>query len=106
MLGDMDMTYSVFDPAKGLYDYYVCKEKYRPFGNVPSPRGRGDLGSTPEQAAPRLPLGCKHMGQGERAKGTICYIPGRSPGLSGVDLGSDTLLGIALVAIGGYMVTR
>lgn len=111
------MTYSIWRPTKGVYDYYEVPSTMGDFENPATAhlaRGGTPLGTTPIDAAHVLPPGARRVGSGARAKGMIARdgrgaVSGGS--LSGIVDGTDSLftrvrIGWALVALAIYKVLR
>jgi hypothetical protein len=83
------MTYSVWDPISGTYQYYQTPQDGKLEHDVPKARHlstSSKVGITPEQAAWPLPANAKRIGTGKTAKGMIAQKPG------GLAMG-DTLIG-------------
>lgn len=98
------MTYSVWRPELGLYDYYETSPSLKDTTPPKPSLSRSPFGLAPEEAAWKLPLGAKKVGSGKRAKGMIA----RNGGLAGLgdllpDFGS---LNILVLAVGGFFLWR
>lgn len=67
------MTYSVWNPAAMVFDYYESPGALRDgVFAPPAPLAGGhSLGLAPDEAARSLPVGAKHVGSGPYAKGLI-----------------------------------
>lgn len=67
--------YSVWNYAKGAYDYYQGPPSGTTHaGTPPRARGKTQVGSTPEQAAWPLPVGAKKVGSGVNPQGRIASL--------------------------------
>lgn len=64
--------YSVYDYTNRRYDYYEAPDAGGTHaGSPPVVRTRGGVGTSPDQAAWRLPVGAKRVGSGEFPQGKI-----------------------------------
>ena len=97
------MIYSVWDPARKVYDYYNAPSRQLD-GAASAPRPGHlqpkALGVTPEQAAWRLPSAAQPIGSGKYPRGMIA----ERGGLSGLGILPFDLTGPNLVVLGviGY----
>lgn len=94
------MTYSVWDPASRMYDYYATPAAAKDVEVPSSKHLRGDtpIGLPAEGAAWPLPANAKRIGRGRIAKGMIA-----SRGGSALSGPTDSVMNLgvgALVAIG------
>ena len=86
------MKYSVYDYTRRAYDYYEAPGPGGTHAGSPAvARSLGQIGTAPDRASWRLPLGAKRVGSGERPQGRIAS-------LGSMDLTSNPLrLGILAV---------
>lgn len=97
------ITYSVWNPTRGGFDYYEGAGHLRDGVIAPQPKhlSRSRLGLTPEEAARPLPAGATKIGEGPLPKGLIANRK------SGVALGAFGLGGdpmdLAFLGFGVYL---
>ena len=76
------MKYSVYDYTRRAYDYYEAPGPPGTHaGSPPVVRAMGGLGTSPESAVWRLPVGARKVGTGEFPQGKIASLSG-ADGLS------------------------
>jgi len=99
------MTFSVYSYPKKAYEYFTAPYDGKTHSGTP-PTARGSsskgLGYTPEDAAWKLPIGARKVGEGPTPKGKIASMgdaPDATTGTSWV-----TIAGVAAVA--WYLATR
>jgi hypothetical protein len=96
------MKYSVYDYTRRAYDYYEAPGPGGTHaGSPPLAKSLGQIGTAPDRASWKLPLGARKVGTGERPQGRIAS-------LAGADLTSDPIrLGIvAVIAYLGWRALR
>ena len=94
--------YSVYDYTRRLYDYYEAPGPGGTHaGSPPTTKSLGQIGTAPDHASWKLPVGARKVGSGERPQGRIAS-------LSGADLTSDPIrLGmLAILAYFGWRALR
>ena len=93
------MRYSVYDYTRRAYDYYDAPGPGGTHaGSPPVVRTLGGIGTAPERASWRLPVGARKVGAGEMPQGRIAS-------LSGADGFSDPTH-FALLAAAAYLIWR
>lgn len=92
------MIYSVWNQARGAYDYFQDAEVQNG-ANAPAPKHLRErqLGTPPDQAAWPLPVGARMIGSGEVARGRIASkTGGQSLGVFGI----ESVFDIRAIALG------
>ncbi len=95
------ITYSVWSYPLRAYEYYEAPFDGRIHSGTPPKAGSESMGATPEQAAWKLPLGARKIGQGKVAKGKIASM-GDAPGATN-PLNWPMIAGAAVLV---YFVTK
>jgi len=94
------MLYSVWNSGARGYDYYEAPgnltDGVAPRRNL---RAGHQLGITPEEAAPRLPVGARKVGRGEFPRGTIATAGASLSGLDFMDVPIGWLIGGTVAAL-------
>ena len=89
------MIFSVYDPDRKVYTYYEGPGPKGTHAGSPRPRGRSDLGSSPEEAAWSLPASARKVGDGPMPKGRIASASSFGLGLGALGIDADPVhLGI------------
>lgn len=96
------MIYSVWRPDRQHYEYYQDTKGVSDDGPRPTPRKHSKLGNAPGEISWKLPSGAEYSGNGHAAKGVVVH----PDTLGDFDLGSASVIGIAAIALGLYMLVR
>lgn len=94
-----DITHSTWNRRTLRWDYWHAPMKLREGVMAPSPKlPKTRMGITPEQAARALPMGARHVGSGDLARGMVA----EPLGLGGLAVDTGRLLAAGLFAYLGY----
>lgn len=101
------MRYSVYNYDRQVYDYFEGPgPKGTHAGAPPVSSGRSQLGATVEQAAWKVPLGAKKVGEGVLPQGRVAAMGG-FPSLGDVDTGQVLRAGaLAVIAYFAWRAIR
>lgn len=88
--------YSIYNYGTRQYAYYEVPGPTPTHAPPPPARGTAEIGATPEQAAWRLPMGARKVGEGEMPRGRIASL-GDEPAVIGGNYVRAFKLGAAAI---------